>query len=186
MSSSPDLSSIIALMTDYLSTEQLKLVLLNAIPQRELRWFQPPTPPGRPGLRVQPRPPPPVWGEFYAPGVEQQFPDWVALDYLEYMRSVVLAQNPDEDADTLNFLLEEYDEYFAKGPPSVPDFFRPVLILFKKWHERSGNPFMAVDTHPHDSHPTHPTHTPAEPANPPLSNNLVNLLHRMSLIHAEK
>jgi hypothetical protein len=184
MSSSPDLSSIIELMTDYLSTEQLKLVLLNAIPERELRWFQPPAPPGRPGLRVQPRPPPPMHVEILDPAYSDLFvADTDALEYLEEIRSVVLAQNAIRDPDTLQFLLDEYDSYFAKGPPSVPDFFRPVLILFKKWHERSGNPVMAVDTHPHDSHPTH---TPAEPANPPLSNNLANLLHRMSLIHTEK
>jgi hypothetical protein len=97
MSASPDLSSIIAQIADNLSTDQLKLVLLNAIPQRELRWFQPPTPPGMPGLRVQPTAPPPVWGEFYAPGFEQQFPDNDALEYLEEIRNVVLAQNPDGD-----------------------------------------------------------------------------------------
>ena len=113
MSTTPDLSSIITLMTDHLSTEQLKLVLLNAIPQRELRWFQPPTPAGRPGLRVQPRPPSPVWGEFYAPGVEQQFPDNDALEYLEEIRNVVLAQNPDGDPRTL------------------------------QWHERAGNCYTA-------------------------------------------
>jgi hypothetical protein len=154
-------------MTDQLSTEQLKLVLLNAIPQRELRWFQPPTPAGRPGLRVQPRPPPPMHVEILDPAYSDLFvADTDALDYLEEIRSVVLAQNPVRDASILQFLLSEYDTYFAKRPPSVPDFFRPVLIIFRKWHERSSNPIMVVDTQTHDSHP-----------------NLASLLNRMSSIH---
>jgi len=103
----------------------VRFVLLIAIPQRELRWFQPPTPPGMPGLRVQPTAPPPVWGEFYAPGVEQQFPDNDALEYLEEIRNVVLAQNPDRDPRTLQFLLDEYDAYFAKRPPPYPTSSTP-------------------------------------------------------------
>jgi hypothetical protein len=146
MSSAPDLDFIMTAMTDYLSTEQLKVVLLKAIPQREMRTFQPPTPPGRPGLRVQPRAPAAMTAEILDPAYSDLFvADTDALQYLEEIRSVVLAENPERDARILKFVLEEYDDYFAKETASVPDFFRPVLILFKKWHERCGNPEGTVD-----------------------------------------
>ncbi len=148
-SSAPDLEFIMTAMTEYLSTEQLKGVLLKAIPQREMMNFQPPTPAGRAGLRQQPRAPPEMLVEMLDTAYSDQFvKDTDALEYLEYIREVVLGEARAVSAGTLQFLLNEYDEYFAKEIPSVPDFFRPVLIVFKRWHERSGrgeNPGMDVD-----------------------------------------
>jgi len=145
-SSAPDLEFIMTAMTEYLSTEQLKGVLLKAIPMKEMRTFQPATPAGRPGLRQQPRAPLPVVMDMLDPAYSGLFvKDTDALEYLEMIREVVEGE---ARADSLQFLLEEYDEYFAKGVERVPDFFRPVLILFKRWHERSGrgdNPGMDVD-----------------------------------------
>ncbi len=129
----------VTMMADCLSTAQLAEVLLGALPRRELRWFQPPTPAGRPGQRQRPRQPEMMRAEILDEAYSDLFvADTDALEYLEEIRSVVLAENPKRDADTLQFLLEEYDAYFAKGPPAVPDFFRPVLVVFKKWHERGG------------------------------------------------
>jgi hypothetical protein len=176
MSSAPDLGFIITLMTDHLSTEQLADVLLQATPRRELRLSQPPTPPPIRGLRQQPRRPEPMYTELLDPAYSDLFvDDWEALDYLEYMRSVVLAQNPTEDADNLKFVLDDYEKYYDKGPPSVPDFFRPVLILFKKWHERAGNPAGDVDMRTHNAETSD-----AEPANPALGQNVAALLARLS------
>ena len=136
-------------MTEHLSTEQLKGVLLKAIPQREMRNFQPPAPPAIPGLRQQPRAPPEMLVEMLDTAYSDQFvADTDALEYLEMIREVVLGEGGAAREDNLQFLLGEYDEYFAKGAERVPDFFRPVLIVFKRWNERSGrgdNPGMDVD-----------------------------------------
>ena len=130
-------------MTEHLSTEQLKGVLLKAIPQREMMNFQPPTPAGRAGQRQQPRAPPEMLVEMLDTAYSDQFvEDTDALEYLEYIREVVLGG---ASADSVKFVLDEYDEYFAKGAERVPDFFRPVLILFKRWHERSGRGANPMD-----------------------------------------
>ena len=133
-------------MTEHLSTEQLKGVLLKAIPMRGVRTWQPPAPPAIPGLRQQPRAPLPVVMDMLDPAYSGLFvADTDALEYLEMIREVVAGV---ASADSVAFVLDEYDEYFAKEIPSVPDFFRPVLIVFKRWHERSGrgdNPGMDVD-----------------------------------------
>jgi hypothetical protein len=181
MSSAPDLGFVMTLMTDCLSTEQLADVLLKAIPQRELRWFQPPTPPGRPGLLVQPRAPAAMRAEILDPAYSDLFvADTDALEYLEEIRSVVLAENRERDADTLKFVLEEYDTYFAKGPPSVPDFFRPVLVVFKKWHERGGSRDRVggdVEMRTEHAETSH--------ARPPLEQNVTTLMTHMQSLASE-
>jgi hypothetical protein len=164
-------------MADCLSTEQLAEVLLQAIPRRELRWFQPPTPARIPGLRQQPRRPEMMRAEILDEAYSDLFvADTDALEYLEEIRSVVLAENPKRDADTLEFLLEEYDTYFAKGPPAVPDFFRPVLVVFKKWHERGGGGRAGGDVE------MGLEHAETAHARPALDPNVTALLARMQAL----
>ncbi len=135
-------------------------MLLKAIPMRGVRTWQPPAPPAIPGLRQQPRATSPVVMDMLDPAYSGLFvADTDALEYLEMIREVVLGEGGAGRHDNLLFLLDEYDEYFAKGAERVPDFFRPVLIVFKRWHERSGrgaNPGMDVDAGhetPHHANP---------------------------------
>ena len=130
-----------------LSREKLTEVLLKAIPKREFRWFQPPTPKGRPGVRVQPPTPHRVYDEFYTDEVIEQFPDVDALEYLELVRKVV--QDPVGDADTLVFLREELAAYRAKKK-GVPDYFHSVLVIFEWWDKVTPHAPVASATDPQE------------------------------------
>jgi hypothetical protein len=136
-------------MAEGLSSEKLTEVLLKAIPKRELRWFQPPTREGRPGARVQPRTPDPVYADFYTDEVIQQFSDTRALEYLEEIRNVVLAQNPVRDAETLVFLREEWAVYRAKKT-GVPDYFHSILFIFEQWDKVTPHAPVASATDPQE------------------------------------
>ena len=62
------------------------------------------------------------------------------------IRGVV--QGADRDPKTLALLLGEFDSYFVK---QAPDFFQPILLIFRQWHELSaGNP---PDGNPPDGNP---------------------------------
>jgi len=128
---SPDrLNTTVAFMAAQLTPADLTQVLLNAIPTRKLRWFQPPKPEGRAGLRQPPRQPLPVHGLFYDAEVSQQFADTDALEYLELIRGVVLARDP----ETLAFLLGEFAAESTKQE-GIPTYFHPILIIFDQWHK---------------------------------------------------
>ena len=148
MESCPDLRFIMGLLTERLSEEELKAVLLQAIPERKMRWFEPPVPEGIPGLRQQPRAGAARRVDMLEPAYEVQFKeDMEALEYLEMIRGVVDG-SADGREENVEFLLETYEEYLGKEVGSVPDFFRPVLIVFKRWQERAmrgDNPGMDLD-----------------------------------------
>jgi hypothetical protein len=145
---SAHLQAIVRDMAEGLSSEKLTEVLLTAIPKRELRWFQPPTREGRPGVRVQPRTPDRVYGEFYTNEVIQQFPDDKALEYLELVRKVV--QDPVGDAETLVFLREELAVYRAKKT-GVPDYFHSILVIFEQWDKVTPHAPVASATDPQEA-----------------------------------
>jgi len=131
------LRTMVTEMAACLSAAELTRILLKVIPERELRLYQPPTPRQIPGLRRQPRAGSPQQAMIYDPAYSALFPDSDDLEFLEEIRSVVLAQNQDRDSETLQFLLAEFETYSAKQEPDVPNFFHPILIVFKQWHERT-------------------------------------------------
>ena len=135
---SPDaLHHYITYMSAHLTDDDLTQVLLNATPARKLRWFQPPTPPPKPGLRRQPQAGPPVHDHFHDPEVFEHFRDDTdALEYLELIHSVVLARNPTKDQKTLAFLVGKFAEESIKQEPEVPCYFHPILIIFDQWHKK--------------------------------------------------
>ena len=135
------LNMIVADMSECLSASQLKLILLNAIPERQVRDIHPTAPKRRPGLPYCAPSGPPIQAEVYDEAYSAQFPDTDALEYLELICGVVQSLNP--NPETLTFLLDGFDEYFSK---QAPVFFQPILIIFKKWSELSaGNPPTALD-----------------------------------------
>jgi len=146
---SAHLQAIVRDMAEGLSREKLTEVLLKAIPKRELRWFQPPTREGRLGVRVQPRTPDRVYGDFYTDEVIEQFPDDEALEYLEEIRNVVLAQDSLRDAETLEFLREELAVYRAKKI-GVHDYFHSVLVIFEWWDKVTPHAPVASATDPQE------------------------------------
>ena len=137
------LHMIVAEMCEFLDVAQLRVILLNAIPEQQERDVYYEDPPRREGL---PRMAPAgrwIRSKCHEEAYSALFPNWGALDYLDEIRSVVLGVDPERDPGTLEFLLEEFDSYFVK---QAPDFFQPILVIFKKWHELSaGNPPSAAD-----------------------------------------
>ena len=130
-------------MCEFLSAAQLKLVLLNAIPERSVQVVHSSAPKHRPGMPARGPTGPSIRAAVYDEAYEAQFPDTDALEYLEEIRGVVQSLNPSRDPDTLRFLLSVFDEYYSKP---APVFFQPILIIFKKWSEVSaGNPPTAFD-----------------------------------------
>lgn len=135
---------IVTEMTEFLSAAQLKLVLLNAIPERHVQVVHPTAPTHRPGLPYRAPTGPSIRAEVYDEAYSAQFPDTEALEYLEDIRGVVQSHNPSQDPKILSSLLEDFDEYFSKP---APVFFQPIMIIFKKWSELSAdNPPTAFDT----------------------------------------
>ena len=137
------LKLILTKMCAFLDVAQLRLILLNAIPERQLRDVYVQDPPRRAGLPG--RAPAGRWirAECHEEAYSALFPDDTVREYLDEIRSVVRGVDPERDPGTLEFLLEEFDSYFVK---QAPDFFQPILIIFRKWHELSaGNPPSAAD-----------------------------------------
>jgi len=136
MSAGVRTEAIVLDLGNHLTPAEMAQVLLKAIPVRTLRTVQPAAPAEIPGLRVQPRAGSPVQDLFYDPEVSQHFqadPD--ALEYLEEMRSVLLAEDGARDAETLAFLRAEFAEYRAKQ--DVPGYYHLILSVFSLWDHRT-------------------------------------------------
>ncbi len=137
---------IVADMTDYLDHSALKTIILNAIPEHQAREVYTGESTNRPGWPRSTSRGHTITIESHEDAYLAEFPDKEALEYLDLIREVVLAQNPPEDAETRAFLLEQYATYSTKTQ-GVPSDFRPILILFQKWCDlTTGNPdAMSVD-----------------------------------------
>jgi len=134
------LHMIVADMADYLDAGALKTIILNAIPEHQEREFYPTDPPRRPGLPHSGSRGRAFRSLAHEDAYCAEFPDDEALEYIDLIREVVLAQDPPKNAETRAFLLEEYATYSTKTQ-GVPRDFQPILILFKKWCDlTAGNP----------------------------------------------
>ena len=128
------LCNIVADMAGRLDHATLRTIILNAIPERQMRDMYPTESTRRPGVRYggsRARPMPMlVYDEEYCAqfstfnSMEFESP----IEYLETMRGVVQTRDPVVIAD----LLTEFEYYFAMP---IPVFLQPILILFKKWCE---------------------------------------------------
>ena len=135
------LHTIVTDMCEFLDVAQLRLILLNAIPEQQVRDVYIEEPPRRAGVPGRGPAGRMIRAECHEDAYSALFPDTDAIEYLDLIRGVV--QGADRDPDTLALLLGDFDSYFVK---QAPDFFQPILLIFKQWHELSaGNPPSAAD-----------------------------------------
>ena len=147
------LKLILTNMCEFLDVAQLRVILLNAIPEKQVRDVYVQDPPRRAGLPYRAPAGRTIRAECHEDAYSALFADKEVLEYLDLIRGVVLGpdrypscgavQGADRHPGTLQFVLAEFDSYFVK---QAPDFFQPLLIIFKQWHELSaGNPPSALD-----------------------------------------
>jgi hypothetical protein len=134
------LHMIVTDMADYLDAAALKTIILNAIPEHRAQEVYMGESRPRPGFPRSTSRGRAITIESHEPAYIAEFPDDEALEYIDLIREVVLAQDPPKNAETRAFLLEEYATYSTKTQ-GVPRDFQPILILFKKWCDlTAGNP----------------------------------------------
>ena len=139
------LHMIVTDMADYLDAAALKTIILNAIPEHQERVEyagESRRIPGWPRSGSRGRA---ITIQCHEDAYIAEFPDDEALQYIDLIREVVLAQDPPKNAETRAFLLEEYATYSTKTQ-GVPRDFQPILILFKKWCDLTAANPDASDT----------------------------------------
>jgi hypothetical protein len=110
-------------MAEWLDAGALKLALLNAIPEKQMRDYV-----GRPPRRLV------LHGLAHEDAYAGEFGDANALEYLDVVRMVVLGQDAPRDAAN-RAELEEKFAAFARKTAGVPGDYAAILDVFAKWYE---------------------------------------------------